>query len=25
LYNNCKVIKNNKVEEIWKIDARGYL
>jgi len=25
LYNNCKVIKNNKVEEIWEIDARGYL
>ena len=25
LYNNCKIITNNKIIDTWKIDARGYI
>ena len=25
LYNNCKVITDNRIDNTWKIDARGYL
>ena len=25
LYNNCKIISNKKIHDIWNIDARGYL
>ena len=25
LYNNCKIIINKKIHDIWNIDARGYL
>jgi len=25
LYNNCKIIINKKIHDIWNIDARGYI
>ena len=25
LYNNCKIISNKKIHDIWNIDARGYI